>query len=431
MSKDTSSQRRAFLFLQGPHGPFFSQLAAQLGRAGHAVWRAGFNAGDQIFWREKSTYIPYRGAVTEWPAALREIIDQHHITDLVLYGDARPVHAQAIKLGKTLGLRVHVFEEGYLRPYWITYERDGSNGNSALMDLSLDQMRSLQKTERFEPPMPPSHWGDMRQHVFYGALYHWFVLFWNRGYPQFAPHRQLNVRQEFALYINRLLLMPWHALQRALATFRVRRGSFPYHLALLQLEHDSSFQMHSPYETQREFVRDVIEGFAQGAPRHHHLVFKAHPLEDGRAPLQSEIRENAAQRGISKRVHFVRGGKLAGLLRDVVSTVTVNSTAGQQALWRGIPLRAFGKTVYGKPELVSEQSMAAFFANPDRFDQKDYVHFRDFLLSTSQLPGSYYAAKGRRQVLRRVTDMLLDEHGPYLSIRPASEADRQQLRLVT
>ena len=32
---------------------------------------------------------------------------------------------------------LHVFEEGYLRPYWITYERGGSNGNSALMGIAL------------------------------------------------------------------------------------------------------------------------------------------------------------------------------------------------------------------------------------------------------------------------------------------------------
>jgi capsular polysaccharide export protein len=28
--------------------------------------------------------------------------------------------------------------------------------------------------------------------------------------------------------------------------------------------------------------------------------------------------------------------------------VTVNSTAGQQALWRGLPLRAFGTAVYAQ-----------------------------------------------------------------------------------
>jgi capsular polysaccharide export protein len=39
----------------------------------------------------------------------------------------------------------------------------------------------------------------------------------------------------------------------------------------------------------RDFLEEVIRGFAGGAPRHHHLVIKAHPLEDGRAPLRREL----------------------------------------------------------------------------------------------------------------------------------------------
>jgi capsular polysaccharide export protein len=270
----------------------------------------------------------------------------------------------------------------------------------------------------------------MRQHIFYGAAYHWCVLALNRSYPHFRPHRSLNVRQEFKLYIKRLLLMPWHYLERWQATLRIRLGDFPYHLALLQLEHDSSFQLHGPFENQRAFLDTVISGFARGAPAHHHLVFKAHPLEDGRAPVRSDIREIARREGVSERVHFVRGGKLAGLLDEARSAITVNSTAGQQVLWRGIPLRAFGKAVYSKPELVSEQELIDFFKDPKRPDLAAYRDFRDFLLSTSQLPGSFYASKGRRQVLRRVADMMLLGQDPYTECAPETEALRQQLKLV-
>ena len=47
---------------------------------------------------------------------LSTIIAEKSITDIVLYGDTRPIHAEAIKLAKALDLRVHVFEKGYLRP---------------------------------------------------------------------------------------------------------------------------------------------------------------------------------------------------------------------------------------------------------------------------------------------------------------------------
>ena len=40
---------RTFLFLQGPHGPFFSRLARRLSELGHQTLRVGFNAGDGLF----------------------------------------------------------------------------------------------------------------------------------------------------------------------------------------------------------------------------------------------------------------------------------------------------------------------------------------------------------------------------------------------
>ncbi|QUJ75185.1 capsular biosynthesis protein [Sulfitobacter albidus] len=423
--------KRVFLFLQGPHGPFFNRLGKMLRAAGAQVWRVGFNAGDRAFWFHPSTYIPYRGDADGWPAHFADLLESKGVTDIVLYGDTRPIHAQAVAEAKRRGLGVHVFEEGYMRPYWVTYERGGTNGNSRLMDMSIAQMQAALEKSDMEAPLPPGHWGDMRQHVFYGALYHWFVMFRNGDYRNFRPHRDLPVAKEFQLYLKRLLLMPFQAVERRLATLRIRLGGFPYHLALLQLEHDSSFQQHSPFETMTDFLELVIDGFAAGAPQHHHLVVKAHPLEDGRVPVRREIKRLARARGIADRVHFVRGGKLAQLLNDARTAVTVNSTAGQQVLWRGIPLKVFGRAVYAKPEFVSDQPLAEFFSAAARPDNRAYKDFRRYLLETSQLPGGFYAARGRRQLMRQVVDMMLSSDDPYDALDHGTAAPRQQLRLVT
>ena len=53
-----TGQNRTFLFLQGPHGPFFARLARMLNAAGAKTWRVGFNAGDAAFWKDKDTYMP-------------------------------------------------------------------------------------------------------------------------------------------------------------------------------------------------------------------------------------------------------------------------------------------------------------------------------------------------------------------------------------
>ncbi|WP_373050469.1 capsule biosynthesis protein [Thalassovita aquimarina] len=430
MSSD-SGQNRVFLCLQGPHGPFFHQLGKMLRRAGAEVWRVGFNAGDRAFWFDAARYIPYRGTGDDWPERFEALVAEKGITDIVLYGDTRPIHAEAVARARKAGLRVHVFEEGYLRPYWVTYERDGSNGHSRLMRLSVEDMRAALERSDLDAVLPPGHWGDTRQHVFYGALYHWFVLFRNREYRNFRAHRDLSVAREFHLYFTRLLMTPLVIAERGLATYRIRHGGFPYHVALLQLAHDSSFQKHSPFSTMTEFLELTIDGFAQGAPRHHHLVIKAHPLENGQVPLRREIRRIARRAGVADRVHFVRGGKLAQLLNDTRSAVTVNSTAGQQVLWRGIPLKVFGDAVYAKPEFVSDQPLTAFFKAAQRPDLPAYRDYRRFLLETSQVPGGFYSARGRKQLLRHVVDMMLSDEDPYDALKSGTAAPRQQLRVVT
>ncbi len=422
---------RVFLFLQGPHGPFFNRLGKMLRLTGASVWRVGFNAGDRAFWFHPRSYIPFRGTADLWRETFVGLLAQKGVTDIVLYGDTRPIHAQAIAEAKARGLTVHVFEEGYMRPYWITYERGGSNGHSRLMDMTIPQMQAALANSDMEAPLPPGHWGDMRHHVFYGALYHWFVLFRNGDYRNFKPHRSLPVTKEFQLYVKRLLLMPALALDRLIATLRIRLGGFPYHLALLQLEHDSSFQDHSPFNTMSDFMHVVLEGFAKGAPRHHHLVVKAHPLEDGRVPVRRDIKRLSRALGVSNRVHYVRGGKLAQLLNDARTAVTVNSTAGQQVLWRGIPLRVFGDAVYAKREFVSDQPLQEFFAGAARPDNKAYKDYRRYLLETSQVPGGFYAARARTQLMRQVVDMMLSAEDPYEALESGTAAPRQQLRAVT
>jgi capsular polysaccharide export protein len=429
MSKATGD-KRVFLFLQGPHGPFFHRLGTMLRKTGADVWRVGFNAGDRAFWFHPKSYLPYRGTQEAWPEWYGDTLDSRGVTDIVLYGDVRPVHAQAVAEAHRRGLTVHVFEEGYMRPYWVTYERGGSNGHSRLMQMGVDDMRCALELSDMEAPLPPAHWGDMRQHIFYGALYHWFVMFRNGDYRNFQPHRALSVFQEFGLYLRSLLFMPIGWADRVISTLRIRMGGYPYHLALMQLEHDSSFQKHSPFATMPDFVDVVIKGFAEGAPGHHHLVFKAHPLEDGRASVRRAVARSARALGVADRVHYVRGGKLAQLLNDARSAVTVNSTAAQQVLWRGIPLKVFGDAVYAKPEFVSTQPLPEFFAMPSRPDNRAYKDYRRYLLETSQLPGGFYSARGRRQLLRPVVDMMLSQDDPYDALEHGTAALRQQLRVV-
>lgn len=419
--------RRVFLLLQGPHGPFFDRLAGLLRAAGADVWRVGFNAGDRFFWSDDASFIAYTSTADEWPARLDALIRDKGVTDIVLYGDTRRHHATACQAAHDKGLMLHVFEEGYLRPFWISYERDGANGHSALMRISLDQMRTDLHQARADLPRPPSNWGDMRQHRFYGALYHFVLMAGRRAFPHFRSHRNITVMQEFRLNLRRFLLGPFFSLYSWVETVRIRRRGWPFVLVLMQLDHDSSLRSHSDYDTQRDFIRDCLEAFASHAPCHHHIVFKAHPLEDGRAADPRTIGQIAARLGIADRVHYLHSGKLARVLSLARSVVTVNSTAAQQALWRGLPVKALGRAVYCKPGMVSDQPLTDFMRTPKRPDAEACRTYRDYLLETSQIPGGFYAARSRAHALRLVVDMMLAPEGPYAALSTGLARYRPQI----
>ena len=425
-ARDTPVDGRVFLLLQGPHGPFFDRLGKLLRATGAQVWRVAFNAGDAYFWSDPDRLILHQAAPEDWPAHLNRLIAEKGATDIVLYGDVRPVHAAARAAAKARGLTLHVFEEGYLRPFWVTYERGGSNGHSRLMQIPLPEMRAALRGPQADLPRPPANWGDMRQHKFYGALYHFLILTANGRFPKFRTHRAISVLQEFRLNLRRLLLSPVIAVDHFIRTRRIRRSGHPFTLVLMQLEHDASFRAHSDYDAMADFTAEVLEAFAAHAPRHHHLVFKGHPLDDGRSHQRRDIMVKARELGIADRVHHVPGGKLALLLGQARSVVTVNSTSAQQALWRGLPVKAMGRAVFDKPQLVSGQSLPEFFVHPQRPDHDNYRLYRDYLLETSQIPGGFYASRARAPALRLVVDMMLAPHDPYDALAFGRAETRQQ-----
>ena len=405
---------RVFLFLQGPHGPFFKQLARALSRHGAEVHRVAFNRADEAEWDRAWPLHRFCGTQAFFDVWIEQRIIEYGVTDLVLYGDTRPVHAIALAAARRHDVRTHCLEEGYLRPSWVTYERRGNNGNSPLMDISLPAMARC-----LEGSVEPARggraiWGDYRQHLWHSTLYHLRCLMVNRWYGRHRGHRALPLVREAAIYVRRALLTPWIRLRCLVQQSLLLNSAKTYHLVLLQLSFDASMQVHSGFASSAEFIAEVIDAFADGAGDDDYLVLKAHPFEDGRENLRRVIRDLAARRGVRHRVIFLDGGrKLASLLDAACSAVTVNSTAAQQALWRGLPVAALGRAVYRKPGLVSEQALVQFFRHPRAPDLGWYALFRHFLLQTSQFAGSFYSEAGRRLLLKTLPLRMLDPIDPY------------------
>jgi capsular polysaccharide export protein len=211
---------RVFLFLQGPHGPLFRQLSARLGAAGAEVRRIAFNPGDEAEWGGAGSLERYLGPPGAYPEWLAHQLAIHRVTDIVLYGDSRPVHARAIAVARPRGILCHCLEEGYLRPHCVTYERWGNNGNSPLWEISLARMAQALGPAAPPPEGPHDGWGAHRPHLWHSARYHARLLLPSRRYGRHRSHRDLTLWREFGHYLRRLAGLPLRRLSQGL---RARR----------------------------------------------------------------------------------------------------------------------------------------------------------------------------------------------------------------
>src|SRR5262249_46051047 len=183
---DAAPAGRGFLFLQGMATRFFERLGWALGERGHAVHRVNFNGGDRAFWRLPGA-VDFCGPEHQWPEFLDRVVADRAVSDIILFGDCRPVHRAAIRLAQTRALRGHVVEEGYLRPDWITFEEDGVNGYSSLPrdpDWYRERARSL-PAWRDPPSVPGSFRRRAVEDVFYTAAS--MAGVWR--FPHYKTHR--------------------------------------------------------------------------------------------------------------------------------------------------------------------------------------------------------------------------------------------------
>src|SRR3974390_1904330 len=120
-----------FLMLQGTASPFFSRVGDWLICRGAGGRRVNFCTGDAVYWWGKAAG-RYRGAPDGFADFLAQKCESESITDLILFADQRPFHQVAVSLARSTGRRLHTFEEGYIRPNYITLERGLSNAPSAL-----------------------------------------------------------------------------------------------------------------------------------------------------------------------------------------------------------------------------------------------------------------------------------------------------------
>jgi capsular polysaccharide export protein len=414
---------RGFLFLQGMATRFFERLAQALLGRGHAVHRVNFNGGDRAFWRLPGA-VDFRGREHEWPDFLDRLVIDREISDIILFGDCRPLHRAAIRLADRRALRVHVVEEGYIRPDWITFEEGGVNGYSSLPrdpDWYRERARGLPEWEW--PPRVP---GSFRRRAYEDVLYNLSSMAGVWRFPHYTTHRPYHPMIEYAGWVRRLTLMRRFE-RRASEAIEALTGD-PIYFFPLQLDCDYQMRVHSPFRATHLAIEYVLTSFARHAPSTSRLVVKLHPMDSGLVDWAGMVGHIAVEQMMAERVTVLDGGELAKVLARSRAVVTVNSTVGGEALAAGVPVIALGKAVYDIPGLTFQGALDEFWQAPTPPDPELFDAFRRVLAARCMIPGSLFNETGLQLAVDAAVDRLeafyaRPTHGPA-SARTIAAIDR-------
>lgn len=409
--------RREFLFLQGLAGPFFSMLGARIAANGHGVHRVNLNGGDKLYWRRPGA-CDYRGGAARWPAFLTRLIARRHITDLVLFGDCRPLHSAAIDVARAAGIQIHVFEEGYVRPDFVTVELGGVNGHSALArdpEAYLAAARNLPPLPDF-PGVPSSFGRRAREDL----LYNIGGLLLSPLFPGYRTHRPWSILVEYYGWAIRLLRKRG-AQERSASTLAAlaadgrRFFAFP-----LQLNDDYQIRVHSPYDGMQPAIEEVLASFARHAPADTLLLVKGHPLDNGLTDWEKRVREAASRLGIADRVPFVEWADIDQIVRESLGVVTVNSTTGTLSLRHGVPTIVLGHAVYDIPRITHQRGLDGFWTAPEPPEPEVFDAFRRVLVDRCLIHGGYFSDEGLEMLVTGAAARLEASAPPVRKLRAAT-----------
>lgn len=379
-------QCRRVLMLQGPMGNFFNRVAAWLDGQGIDVRKINFNAGDWFFHR-KLNATDYRGALSGFPDFLKHFVTAHRIDGIVCFGDCRDYHVAAKKIATLLDVPFFVFEEGYVRPDYITLECGGVNVHSS-MPRSAAFYRALPEIDvaQPEPAFPSFRRGAWAAMVYYGV-----GRLLRARYPAYCHHKIFSIRYEARAWMRSWVRKHLNR-RRDKPVFEqlLREQDGAYFAVALQVYNDSQVTSHSPYEDVRDFIREVVQSFAANADPAHHLVFKHHPMDRGQRDYRRLLNRLCEEHQVAGRVHYLHDIHLPTLLRHSRGVVTINSTVGLQTLYHDRPLILMGRALYNLPGLTFQGGLAQFWTTPMQVDQLLWSRFRAYLITQTQLNGAFH-----------------------------------------
>ncbi|WP_208999931.1 capsule biosynthesis protein [Stappia sediminis] len=406
--------------------PLFRLIGARLEAAGHEVRRINFCLGDRLCWSGPNT-LSFRGKPGEWAGFVAAFLDENAITDLVVHGDRRFYHRVAIDAANAKGIGVIACELGYLRPGWMTVERGGFSTLSHFPD-DPSKIREIAATAG-PVDLTPMFPGSFVLEAWQDVSYHLANLAGRPFYPFYRRHTPLHPLNDYAAWLMRLSGSR-RRRKRAQATERdLLSHGRPFFVVPLQIDGDYQLTAHSPYASMRAALEDIVSSFSRSARNDARLAVKSHPNDNGITNWAKVVAELADRYSLAGRLVFVDGGRLGALLERAAGLVTVNSTAGLEALRVGCSVKPLVPALYDIPGMTHQGDLDSFWNAPEKPDGELIKAFMAAVAATLQARGSIHNRKGLsvavEEMARRILSDDLNEPGGFVDTPPRLERARK------
>ncbi|MEA3370157.1 MAG: capsular biosynthesis protein [Campylobacterota bacterium] len=379
-------KNKNILFLQGPMGNFFKKLDVVFKNSGANTYKIGFNAGDSFF-SNHYNYIPYRDSMENYSVFIRNFLHEKKIDKIFLFGDCRFYQSVSIKVARELNIEVFVFEEGYIRPNYITMEKYGVNDFSHI-SRDADFYKKIQVSNELKAEDVKYSQTFM---IVSAMTYYLVANIFHYRYPNYIHHRDFSAIKEAFFGVRSLIRKFIYSFSEKKYLEIIKNElSGKYFFVPLQTYNDFQVLEHSGYKSIEKFIIEVLESFSKNSLKNL-LVFKHHPVDRGRKNYTDFIMEQARLFGVEEKVLVLYDTHLPTLLKNAKGTVTINSTVGLSSLYHETPTITLGNAIYDIEGLTCKGvKLKKFWKEQQKPDMELLKKYRAYLIENTQLNGSFY-----------------------------------------
>ncbi|ECH4991893.1 capsule biosynthesis protein [Campylobacter coli] len=374
---------KTVLLLQGPVGTFFHRLAIKMKKNKTKVFKLNFNGGDFLFYPSGKRC---KCDEKDLENFYENFFKEKKTDAIVMYNDCRLIHAKAIKVAKELGIGIWIFEEGYLRPYCITFEKDGVNANSSLPRDKNFYLSCNILTKESIKEIP----GGFKFMAFSAFLY-WLFSFLLAPFFNNKLHHRTLFPFEFLFWFRSLYRKYLYKFTEKKLNQKIYSLEKKYFLAILQVYNDTQIKHHYRKSIE-EFIEELILSFANHARAKSYLVFKHHPMDRGYRNYSKLINELSQKYHVEGRIFYVHDTYLPTLLKNALGCITINSTVGLSAILEGCPTKVCGNAFYNFEGLAYPKKLQFFWREAHAYKPNPslVINFKNYLLNTNQFNGNFY-----------------------------------------